>query len=92
MYRIMLVKSKKGDESLYQFLKVTKRDAFTGADVTGPVELATAADLDTCVEKMLNEDGYAKSDFIIVKCIDFSIDAKDYSDAEDEQTEEVEGE
>lgn len=92
MYRIMIVKSKKNEEYLYQFLLATKKDLATGLDVLAPVELATVGELDSYVEKMLNEDGYAKSDFIIVKCIDYTIDAKDYSDAEPEQAEGVEGE
>lgn len=83
MYRIMIVKSSRGEESLYQFLTAVQKDESTGADVIVPVELETAAELDEFVEKMLNDDGYAKSDFIIVKVIDYTIDAKDYSDAEE---------
>ncbi len=82
MYRIMIVKVKRGVDSIYQFLTTVKQDSETGADIIAPVEIETAADLDTFVEKMLNEDGYAKSDFIIVKVVDYTIDAKDYSDAE----------
>lgn len=29
---------------------------------------------------MLNEDGYAKDDFLIVKVVDYTIDATDYTD------------
>jgi len=82
MYRIMIVKSKRGEESLYQFLTTVKQDESTGADVIVPVELEDADELDEFVEKMLNDDGYAKSDFIIVKIVDYTIDAKDYSDEE----------
>ena len=60
MYRIMIVKSKKNEEYLYQFLLATKKDLATGLDVLAPVELATVGELDAYVEKMLNEDGYAK--------------------------------
>lgn len=83
MYRIMIVKSSRGEEPLYQFLTAVQKDESTGVDVIVPVELETAAELDEFVEKMLNDDGYAKSDFIIVKVIDYTIDAKDYSDAEE---------
>lgn len=77
MYRIMVVKTKKdGYESLYQFLTTTVDG------VTSPLELKNSDELDRQVEKMLNEDGYAKADFIVVKVVDYSIDAKDYSDAE----------
>lgn len=77
MYRIMVVKTKKdGYESLYQFLTTTVDG------VTSPLELKDSDELDRQVEKMLNEDGYAKADFIVVKVVDYSIDAKDYSDAE----------
>ena len=77
MYRIMVVKIKKdGYESLYQFLTTTVDG------VTSPLELKDSDELDRQVEKMLNEDGYAKADFIVVKVVDYSIDAKDYSDAE----------
>ena len=77
MYRIMVVKIKKdGYESLYQFLTTTVDG------VTSPLELKDSDEPDRQVEKMLNEDGYAKADFIVVKVVDYSIDAKDYSDAE----------
>lgn len=75
MYRIMLVKSKRDNfASLYQWL--TAADAETGE--VAPVEFETEEALDEQVEKMLNEDGYAKQDFIVVKYIDYTIDATDY--------------
>jgi len=75
MYRIMLVKSKRDNfASLYQWL--TAVDAETGE--VAPVEFETEEALDEQVEKMLNEDGYAKQDFIVVKYIDYTIDATDY--------------
>ena len=75
MYRIMLVKSKRDNfASLYQWLTTT--DEQTG-EVT-PIEFETEEALDAQVEKMLNEDGYAKQDFIVVKFIDYTIDATDY--------------
>ncbi len=83
MYRIMIVKSDRGVASLYQYMTTVQKNVTTGADEIVPVELETAEALDTIVEKMLNEDGFAKSDFIIVKVVDYTIDAKDYSDAEE---------
>ena len=75
MYRIMLAKSKKDNyASLYQYLTTT----IDG--VISPVEFATKEELNTKVEAMLNNEGYAKSDFIIVEAIDYTIDATDYSD------------
>ena len=75
MYRIMLVKSKRDNfASLYQWLTAT--DEETGE--VAPVEFETEEALDEQVEKMLNEDGYAKQDFIAVKFVDYRIDATDY--------------
>lgn len=79
-YRFLITKSKKPDyASLYQYLTTT----IDG--VIYPVEIDGAEALDTQVEKMLNEQGYAKDDFLIVKVIDYMIDAKDYTDAAEEQ-------
>lgn len=75
MYRIMIAQSKRANYgSLYQFMTTTVDGT------TSPLELATKADLDTKVQKMLNEDGYAKDDFIIVQVIDYTVDATDYTD------------
>lgn len=80
MYRILVVASKKDNyASLYKYLTTTSTDQ-SGAVITAPLELADKSELDTQVEKMLNEDGYAKSDFIVMQYIDYTIDAKDYSD------------
>lgn len=78
-YRFLIVKSEKPDfASLYQFLLTTGEEG----EVI-PLEVEGDAGLDEQVEKMLNEDGYAKNDFIIVRTVDYTIDAKDYSDADD---------
>ena len=75
MYRIMLMKSKRENyASLYQWLTAT--DAESG--VVAPVEFETEEALDTKVESMLNDEGYAKQDFIVVKFVDYTIDATDY--------------
>lgn len=47
-------------------------------------EFADETALDEQVEKMLNEDGFAKTDFIIVKHIDYQIDASGYADGIEE--------
>ena len=77
MYRIMLVKSKRDNyASLYQWLtEVVTVDEETEIR---PVEYETEQELDQKVESMLNDEGYAKSDFIIVKFVDYTIDATDY--------------
>lgn len=71
-YKILVVASKKSDNnSLYKYLTV--KDSETG--ITKPVEFTTYKELDTYVENMLNDGGYAKSDFIIVKDIDYKVNA-----------------
>lgn len=84
MYRIMIVKSKRDNyASLYQYLTTAVTDEETGEEQTVIAEFADEAALDKQVEKMLNEDGFAKADFIIVKHIDYQIDASGYVDGED---------
>lgn len=83
MYYIMTVASKRDNyESLYKFMTSTTT-AMDGSTVTEPLAIETKANLDTKIERMLNEEGYAKSDFIVVQTIDYTIDAKDYTDDED---------
>lgn len=77
MYRIMLVKSKRDNyASLYQWL--TEEVTVDEETEIRPVEYETEQELDEKVESMLNDEGYAKSDFIIVKFVDYKIDATDY--------------
>ena len=77
MYRIMLVKSKRDNyASLYQWL--TEEATIDEETEIRPVEFETEQELDEKVESMLNDEGYAKSDFIIVKFVDYKIDATDY--------------
>ena len=79
MYRVLIVKSQRSNHaSLYQFLTTTD----TSGEVV-PVECETIAELDELIESMLNNGGYSKQDFIVVKQIDYTIDAKDYSDQAD---------
>lgn len=48
--------------------------------VISPLELNSKEELDKRIEKMLNEDGYSKDDFIVVQVVDYTIDATSYSD------------
>lgn len=78
-YRFLIAKSKKPNyASIYQYLTTIVDD------VIYPVEVEGSEALDVQVEKMLNEQGYAKDDFLIVRVVDYTIDAKDYSDADEE--------
>ena len=78
-YNIMIAKSIKDNyASLYQFLTTT-----TDGE-TSLAEYDTKNVLDTKIEKMLNDGGYSKQDFIVVQVIDYTIDATDYTDEEDE--------
>ena len=77
MYRIMLVKSKRDKyASHYQWL--TEEVTVDEETEIKPVEFETEQELDEKVESMLNDEGYAKSDFIIVKYVEYKIDATDY--------------
>lgn len=79
MYRIMVVKTPKDNfDSLYQYMTTT----IDGH--TSPVELNTKAELDAKIEDMLNNEGYAKSDFIVVQVVDYKIDATDYQGCAEE--------
>ena len=78
MYRIMTVEAeKKNFASLYKWLVAVNDE---GQVV--PVEFEDEASLDAFVDEMLNEGGYAKKDFIIVKQVEYTIDAKDYHEVE----------
>jgi len=58
MYRIMIVTSHRNNyESLYKYLTTTVDGVVT------PVEIETKEQLDARIEKMLNEDGYAKNGY-----------------------------
>ena len=77
MYRIMLVKSKRDNyASLYQWL--TEEVTIDEETEIKPVEFETEQELDEKVESMLNDEGFSKNDFIIVKFVDYKIDATDY--------------
>jgi hypothetical protein len=77
----MIVKSKRDNSaSLYQWL--TEELSVGEGDETTvevkPVEFLTEEELDAKVESMLNDEGYSKSDFIVVKYIDYTINATDF--------------
>ena len=75
MYRVMVVASRRENcGTLYKLL------THTVDEETVPIEIETKEELDIFVEKLLNEEGFSKDDFIIIDYIDYSIDAKDYSD------------
>jgi len=80
-YRFMVALSKRPDyATLYRFLTTTIEG------IVCPLEVEGQEALDIQVEKMLNDDGYAKDDFIIVKVVDYSIDADNYTDEEEPET------
>lgn len=79
MYNIMIAKSKRDNyASLYQFMTCT-----VDGEVA-PLDIESKEDLDARIEKMLNDGGYSKSDFIVVEVVDYTIDATDYTDDEDD--------
>ena len=68
MYRIMIVKEKKEDyASLYSFKTQTVDGEIK------PIEFETDSELDEYVEDLLNNKGYAKSDFIVVSVKNYDI-------------------
>ena len=80
MYRIMLVKSSRDNYgSLYSWMTEDRRDSKGNVRLL-PVEYETEEEVDAKVEDMLNNGGYGKSDFIVVKFIDYTIYARDYTE------------
>lgn len=77
MYRIMIAQAKRDNyETLYKYLTTN----IDGEII--PLELGSKEALDKRVEKMLNEDWYAKSDFIIVRVVDYTLDATAYTNTD----------
>ena len=69
MYKIMTLVSKRDKhESLYKFLTETVEveGLEEGEQEIKVVDLKDKTELDAKVESMLNDEGYSKSDFIIV--------------------------
>ena len=72
-YRIMVVAAKKDkNNSLYKYL----------LDGDKPYEAITLDEIDAKIEKMLNVEGYAKSDFIVVNELEFNVFANVVSNTE----------
>lgn len=62
-YRIMVVAAKKDkNQSLYKYL-------LEGNHI---YEAVTLDEIDAKIERMLNKEGYAKSDFIVVSELEFT--------------------
>lgn len=79
MFRIMNVKEQGKDySSTYQF-KTHNVDG-----VIKPIEFETLEELDVYVEDLLNNKGYAKSDFIIVEVKDYTISSDLYEQQEEQ--------
>lgn len=70
VYRIMFaVQEKPNYETVYKFDTV---------ETDGEIkyrEFTTEQELDTYVESLLNEGGYAKKDFIVVSVTDYDVEA-----------------
>jgi hypothetical protein len=56
--------------------------------VIKPIEFSTLEELDVYVEDLLNNKGYAKSDFIIVEVKDYTISSDLYEEQQEEEQEE----
>lgn len=72
MFRIMKAVTKRDEQTLYEFMTTTVDG------VTKPVEITSRDELDKKVDKMLNEEGFSKQDFIVVQITDYIVDARDY--------------
>ncbi len=71
MYRILDLADKRDNyASLYKYMTKTNE-----VNQVVPVEFATDAELDTFVEDLLNNKGYAKSDFMIITVKDYGVSA-----------------
>lgn len=75
-YRIMFVVQEKSNlETIYKFDTI---------ELNGEIkyrEFSTDQELDTYVEDLLNDKGYAKKDFIVVSVKDYSVEADICEDA-----------
>ena len=75
-YRIMFVAQEKPNyETVYKF---------DTTEIDGEIkyrEFSTEQELDTYVESLLNEGGYAKKDFIVVSVKDYNVESDIYKDS-----------
>lgn len=84
MFNIMTVKEQGKDYTSTYAFKTHNVDG-----VVKPIEFDTLEELDTYVEDLLNNKGYAKSDFIIVEVKDYNISSNIYEQQEQNNSENV---
>lgn len=69
-YRLMFVEQERENlETVYRF------DTIEIDGVTQYREFTTEQELDTYIEDLLNDGGYAKKDFIVVSVVDYDVEA-----------------
>ena len=84
MFRIMEVKEKGVDYTTTYVFKTHNVDG-----VILPIEFDSLSSLDEYVEDLLNNKGYAKSDFIIVEVKDYTVSADIYEDTSENNQDEL---
>lgn len=84
MFRIMEVKEKGIDYTTTYVFKTHNVDG-----VILPIEFDSLSSLDEYVEDLLNNKGYAKSDFIIVEVKDYTVSADIYEDTSENNQDEL---
>lgn len=68
-YRLMFVEQERENlETVYKF------DTIEIDGVTQYREFTTEQELDTYIENLLNDGGYAKKDFIVVSVVDYDVE------------------
>ena len=68
-YRLMFVEQERENlETVYRF------DTIEIDGVTQYREFTTEQELDTYIEDLLNDGGYAKKDFIVVSVVDYDVE------------------
>lgn len=68
-YRLMFVEQERENlETIYKF------DTIEIDGVTQYREFTTEQELDTYIEDLLNDGGYAKKDFIVVSVVDYDVE------------------
>lgn len=84
MFKIMEVKEKGIDYTTTYVFKTHNVDG-----VILPIEFDSLSSLDEYVEDLLNNKGYAKSDFIIVEVKDYTVSADIYEDTSENNQDEL---
>lgn len=67
MYRIMELKNKKNGLYSFQTEVVNGKNKY--------VEFTDLKDVDAYIEKLLNDEGYAKADLLVVNVVDYKVSA-----------------